>query len=138
MKHLKLIFVPVIAMVLAGCAATGDAELPTIEERMAERGYLIGPGDQRIPRYRISSWQSVDDYHLIVRSGVRDHFLVELLGPCLELDNAFFVGFTTPTTRIDQFADVLVEGPGGIRERCNIQEIYMLTDVDDEDMEGSA
>ncbi|MEX2469635.1 MAG: DUF6491 family protein [Pseudohongiellaceae bacterium] len=137
MRHLKLILAPVMAIALAACATT-DADLPSIEERMAERGYLIGPADQRIPRYRISSWQSVDDDHLIVRSGVRDHFLVELRGPCLELNSAFFVGFSTPTSRIDRFADVIVAGPGRMRERCSIRNIYVLTDVDNDDLAGSS
>ena len=127
MRVLRLVTLALLGAVLASCAS--NAELPSIEERMADRGYLIGPGDQRIPRYRINSWSAVDDNYVVVRSGVRDEYLIELLGPCIELDGAFVVGFTTPTTRVDKFADLIVTGPGR-RERCSISDIYLLSRVD--------
>lgn len=119
-----------LSLLIALTACAGNADLASIEERMAERGYLIGPDDQRIPRYRISSWNSIDDRYLIVRSGVRDHYLVELFTPCLGLDAAFSIGFATPGTRLDRFGSILVRDTSSSIERCRIENIYLLTDLD--------
>lgn len=128
MKARLTVLFSLIALLLAACA--GNADLRTIEERMAERGFVIGPDDQRIPRYRINSWSSVDDRYLTVRSGVNDHFLIELIQPCFGLDSAFNIGIGTPTTRLDRFGSVLVRDLGGNRvERCRIENIYRLTRV---------
>lgn len=128
MTQIKLLVVALSALILAACGSS--AELPDIDERLAEMGYLMGPGNQQIPRYRISSWNTLDDRHLIVRSGVRDEYLVQLNGPCFGLDSAFFVGFATPTSRVDSFGEIVV-GSGRDRERCQIRDIYLLADLDD-------
>lgn len=117
-----------LLLLLAGCGATRESL--TIEQRMSERGYLIGPAQQTIPRYRVNGWSSVDDDYLIVNVGVRGHYLVELAGPCLNLDYAFSIGFTTPTSRLDRFGSVLVRSQGPGVERCRIREIYALVDLD--------
>lgn len=124
----RMLLLTLAALVLAACSSS--AELAGIEERMAERGYLIGPADQRIPRYRISSWNSIDDRYLIVRSGVRDHYLVELFTPCLGLDTAFSIGFSTPTTSLDSYGSILVRDNSTSVERCRVENIYLLADID--------
>jgi len=124
----KSLLLAAAVSVLAGCAS--NVELQGIEERMAEWGYLIGPADQRIPRYRISNWNSIDDRYLIVRSGVRNHYLVELFAPCLGLSTAFSIGFATPTARLDSFGSILVRDTSTSVERCRIENIYLLTDID--------
>lgn len=127
-RALETILLVCVLAVLSACAS--NAELADIEERMAERGYLIGPGDQHIPRYRISSWNSIDDRYVIVRSGVRDHYLVELYAPCLGLSTAFSIGFATPSTRLDRFGSILVRDTSTSIERCRIENIYLLADID--------
>lgn len=125
-------FLHVIAILIFGAltACTGTStEQPSIEERLAERGYLIGPGDQRLLNYTINGWSSVDDEHLIIRSSVDDEYLIELMGPCINLSSAIFVGFSSPTSRVDSFGEVLVDSPGIGRERCNIEDIHRLEDV---------
>ena len=124
----RMLLLSLVTLVLAACSSS--AELAGIDERMAERGFLIGPGDQRIPRYRISSWNSIDDRYLIVRSGVRDHYLVELFAPCLGLDTAFSIGFSTPTTSLDSYGSVLVRDTSSNVERCRVANIFLLADID--------
>jgi hypothetical protein len=128
MKTLSGIVLTMLALSLAACAGTPDTR--TIEERMAERGYLIGPADQNIPRYRINSWSSVNDRYLTVRSGVNDHYLIELMQPCFGLESAFSIGIGTPTTRVDRFGSVLVRDIDGRVERCRIDNIYLLDRVE--------
>ncbi len=125
-------FLHVTAILISGaltaCSGT-STEQPGTEERLADRGYLIGPGDQRLLNYSINSWSSIDDEHLIIRSGVDDEYLIELVSPCLSLNSAIFVGLSSPTSRVDNFGEVLVDSPGIGRERCNIRDIYRLEDV---------
>lgn len=128
MKTLPLTILATITAMITACTGTAT-DRPSIEERLADRGYLIGPGDQRLLNYTINSWSSVDDENLIIRSSVDDEYLIELVGPCISLNSAIFVGLSSPTSRVDNFGEVLVDSPGIGRERCNIRDIHRLEDV---------
>lgn len=115
-----------LSVFLAACTSSPPQ---SIDKRLADRGYTLGEGEQSIPRFRVSNWNYLDERHLIVRSGVRDHFMIELMQPCFGLDSAFGIGFATPTSRVDRFGSILVRGIDGRRERCRIQNIYSLAAV---------
>ncbi len=128
MRSLNFMILAIAFTLLTGCSSLTVEEI-TIEERMAERGYLIGPGEQRVTSYQINTWTAVDDEHLIIRSGVQDEYLLELIGPCINLSSAIFVGISSPTSRLDSFGEIVVDSPGIGRERCNIRNIYVLENV---------
>lgn len=117
-------------LILTGCAGTMPAsEEPDVELRLAEMGLFAGEGNSYIPSYRVNGWSKIDDYNLIISAGVGDKYLVKLFTPCPELRSAFMIGFTTPNGpggRLDRFESIVVRGPGGYRERCNIEDIIKL------------
>lgn len=117
-----------ISLLLTACVS--DYQAPSLEERLFEMGYELGEGNNRIPRYKINGWSVVDDSNLIITSGVNDRYLIRLNFPCINLRSAFFIGFTTPTGRLDRFESVVVRGPGRDRERCGIDDIVRLYPLD--------
>jgi hypothetical protein len=128
MKSAGLICNLVLVTALAACA--GSTDRTSIEERLLDRDLELGEGNQRIPRYRVNSWSSIDDEYLIVTAGVRDQYLVQLRTPCFNLSSAFSIGFTTPMNQLDRFARIVVRGPGRGREYCDIQDIIRLHPID--------
>lgn len=115
-----------LMLIVAACATPAGSE-PTVDETLELQGLVRGEGNARIPSYRINGWSQIDDQHLVVTAGVNNRYLVELRGPCPELEFAFTIGFTTSgINRLDRFGDILLRGPGGRREFCPIQDIYQL------------
>ena len=119
----------VLLLTLFLTACTSSSVQPTIDERLQAMGLERGEGNQSIPRYRINGWSSLDDRHLVITAGVNDRYLIELQFPCLNLNNSFSIGFTTPTGRLDRFEDIIVRHPGMGRDRCAIQDIIELHPV---------
>jgi len=124
---MKTLLISVLAtFLLAGCAAPAGNQL-TVDESLELQGLVRGEGDVRIPSYRITGWNQVNDRNLVVTVGVNDKYLVELRGPCPELEYAFSIGFTiTPINRLDRFGDIILRGPGGSREYCPIANVWAL------------
>ncbi|MFM1897057.1 MAG: hypothetical protein RLZZ385_2131 [Pseudomonadota bacterium] len=129
MRTFKLVLTAIAITWLAGCAS--DGERPSLEQRLAEMGYEQGEGNARIPSYRVNGWTSVDDRNLIITAGVNDKYLVKLFTPCFNLPSAFYIGFTTPTGRLDRFESIIVRSPGIGREVCRIEDIVRLYPVGD-------
>ena len=117
-----------LAMALmVACASQTDR--PDLEQILARMGYEQGENNARIPGYQVNGWSSVDDSNLIITAGVNDKYLVKLFSPCFDLGSAFYVGFTTPTGRLDRFESILVRSPGRGLERCRIDDIVRLYPV---------
>lgn len=113
-----------VSFLVTACSSGGVR--PTVEERIAAMGLTTGEGDQRIPHYQINGWSALDDQNLILTAGVNDRYLVKLQTSCMNLDGAFFLGFTTPTGSLDKFEDIVVQRAGYGREYCAIQDIIRL------------
>jgi len=60
---------------------------------------------------------------------VNDKYLIRLFAPCLGLDSAFFIGFSTPMARLDRFDNIIVRSIERGREVCKIQDIIKLEKV---------
>jgi hypothetical protein len=129
MKSYSYLLSLLLTLSLVACTSTVDR--PSVEESLLEMGLELGEGNLRIPSYRINGWRSLDDYNLIITAGVNDRYLVRLRSPCFNLRGAFFIGFTTPTGRLDRFENIIVRGPGRGRETCGIADIVQLQPVGD-------
>ena len=114
-------------VIITSCAGTG--EQLSLEQRLTDMNLQIGEGNVRIPRYRVNGWTPIDNRNLIITAGVSDKYLVRLSFPCLGLDGAFQIGFTTPMGSLDRFESLLVRSLGRGRERCDIQDIFQLEKI---------
>ena len=116
-----------LAVIVSSC--TSSSERASVEQRLRGMGLQIGEGDSRIPRYSVNGWTLLDERNLIITSGVNDKYLVRLFSPCLGLDGAFYIGFTTPIGGLSRFDNIIVRSPMWGRERCNIQDIFHLEQI---------
>ena len=123
-KHLP--FVIVVTLLLASCATADNRTRPNLEQRLLEMGLQLGESNSHIPRYRINGWSAIDDLNLIITAGVNDKYLIRLSSPCLGLEGSFFIGFTTPMTRLGRFDRIVVRSIERGREYCRIQDIVHL------------
>jgi hypothetical protein len=123
----SLLFTLLVTLLVTSCANV--AERPSLEQRLTDMGLEVSETSSGIPRYRVNGWIPIDDLNLIITAGVDDKYLVRLSSPCLGLDGAFQIGFTTPTGRLDRFESILVRGPGLRRERCGIRDISNLVRI---------
>lgn len=128
-KHLSLVIA--VTLLLASCATTDSRTRSNLEQRLTEMDLRLGESNSRIPRYRVNGWSAIDDRNLIITAGVNDKYLIRLAGPCLGLEGAFFIGFTTPMTRLGRFDRIIVRSIERGREYCSIQDIVHLEKTTD-------
>lgn len=88
---LRLLFASALAMLLTGCAHSGDPLVPP-----PETDYQRGPEVRRICAVRsISGFQRADDRSLLVTLSPKRRYLIETIGFCPDLDFAFTIGLET-------------------------------------------
>lgn len=120
-----------LAALLAACATPPQGPKPlNLDQQLAERHYLMGPSVDRIRNYQLSGWNYVDNYHVIMRAGVRDQYLITLRSYCPDLSSATSIAFTTTVGSLTTADALLVRGPGSILDRCQIRYINRLERVE--------
>ncbi|NND44623.1 MAG: hypothetical protein HKN58_04825 [Xanthomonadales bacterium] len=132
--HVKMLLVSVFGALLASCAAqpTQGPKPLDLDRQLAERHYLMGPPVDRIRNYQLSGWNYVDNHHVIMRAGVRDHYLITLRSYCPDLSSATSIAFSTTVGSLTTSDALLVRGPGSILDRCHIRYINRLEKIEDQ------
>jgi hypothetical protein len=73
---------------------------------------------------RINNWTVLDEHSLVVWTGVNRGYLLELVGPCIELPWAQRITFSNDgSSRVGVFDDVIVLGRQPQTMPCPIREI---------------
>lgn len=116
-----------ICSLLAACASNADR--PTVEQLLQEKGLVKGESVTRISQYRINGWQALDERNLVLNAGVNDQYLITLRTFCFNLDHSFSIGVTSRTSSVEKFDQIIVRESGGGREQCNIDEIFKLNPI---------
>ena len=99
-----------------------DAALDRMEVRLGEE-------QSTISNFTLSGFRPINESNLIVTSGTRDHYLINLTIPCLGLPYAFGVRFDSRTSNITSFDNVIVNDLSGRLESCQISRIYRLEET---------
>ena len=133
----RFLMITVTAVLLAACASQPSTDLSlkpsgqmTLADKLKAKNYVIEGPANRISNFRLSGWNYVDDYHVILTAGVKNHYLVTLRSYCYNLDGAFRIGFTNTIGSLTTSDSLLVEGPGGRADRCAIRSIDRLSKVE--------
>ena len=120
---------------LAGCAS--DPVQPSPSDGGQEAKAAAGSDARNAQLYRahagepvdgfvgrVNNWTVLDEESLVVWTGVNRGYLLELVGPCIELPWAQRITFTNDGfTRIGVFDDVIVLGRQPQTMPCPIREI---------------
>lgn len=122
-KHRAWI-VAAAGLMVSACAAE-PATGPSLEQRLAKRGYQTGDTVQSVQNYSVDGWNYVDDQHIIVNAGPSRDYLVSLTAPCIELGQVEHIAFTSTNTALTPFDELLVHR-NGIDQRCPIGELRQL------------
>jgi len=115
-------------LLAAGCAGKSTQPIP-LDKKLSQRGYVVDTPVRKILEYRINGWNSIDRLHLIITSGVSDHYLVTLRNPCDELSSAETIAFSTTVGNLTDMDKLLVRGHGNFLQRCYIKTIHTLSKI---------
>lgn len=119
--------VALIACGLAACATTG--KLSTAERLSLYRSHAAEPVNSFQYFGSLNGWTELGDSALAVWTRPGQAYLLELGGPCMDLDFAPAISVTSLMGRVSTgFDKVIVHGGGdsGMRMPCRIQSIRPL------------
>ena len=124
---LKVVISTAILSVLAACAS--NTERLTVDQMLQDKGLVKGESVDRISRFRVNGWETLDDQNLIIKAGVNDEYLITLRTFCLNLEDAFSIGVSNRFSSVDRFDHIIVRRSNTSPERCQIDEIFALDAV---------
>jgi len=122
----RLIATIVLGVSLVACASTGRL---TSEQKLAlYRAHAGAPQNDMQFFGSLNGWTALGDTALAVWTRPSQAYLLELSGPCQDLDYAVAIGLTSRMNRVSaRFDKVLVRDPtGGPRLPCFISTIRPL------------
>lgn len=122
----RLIAVAVLGLALVACATSG--RLSSAQKLELYRAHA-GPPQSDMQFYgSLNGWTALGDTALAVWTRPNQAYLLELTGPCPDLDYAVAIGLTSRMSRVSaRFDKVLVHDPsGGPRLPCFIASIQPL------------
>ncbi len=99
------------------------------ETTLQDREYVQGEQVREIKNYRISGWQSLDDQHIIIDTGVSDDYLVTLNYHCSEIKFAEVIALTNTVDQVTKFDTLFVSDSTGFVRRCPIVSIHKLEKI---------
>ena len=114
------------AGLMASFTAVATAEEPSLEQKLEAQGFVIGEEVRHIRGLSLNGWTHVDDRHFIMRSGVRDNYLISLRARSRNLRSAVKLGFSTTTGSLTNMDRVVLRDTVGHVERINIDKMYVL------------
>lgn len=117
----------VTTLCLGGCAQHGEkpADVGSVLNDMS---LVRDRSVSSISDYRIDGWRYIDRYNIVLTASHNENYLVSFMTPCLGINSAFAIGFTSTAGGVTEFDDIVVEGPGRRAEVCPIKEIVRLKD----------
>ncbi len=109
---------------LSACASTGLRDAEKLELYRAHAGE---PVDSFRLLGRLNGWTPLGDEALAVWTRPGEAFLLELFGPCQDLEFTPAIGLTSTLSRVQaRFDKVLVRSSGGPNMPCHIETIRPL------------
>ena len=115
-----------LALLTTGCSSVPYAQ--RVAQRQADYAAAAGVPVRSFHFFgRLDSWTSLDDRTIAVWTRPSEAWLLDLDGPCNDLDFTPFIGLTSSAGTVNaRFDKVLVRNTGGINLPCIIQTIRPL------------
>ncbi|MCW5580557.1 MAG: hypothetical protein KIS72_04390 [Luteimonas sp.] len=114
------------AMLALGACATGT-KLSDAEERALYDAHAGAPVDSFSFFGRLNGWTPLGDSALVVWTKPNEAWLLDLTGPCPDMEYTPAIGLTSNMHRVyARFDKVIANGPGSMNMPCFIQQIRPL------------
>lgn len=118
---MRLMLVAILAVVLLAACASGPRRVETDESLERYQSYAGEPVGE-FTFTRIDSWESLDDSHIVLRTGPNDAYLLTVYATCRDLRFAHTIGIVSAMGHtLSRFDKVRVG-----RDTCPIREIRPL------------
>lgn len=125
--RLRNLWVCVMATALGLSACASDGGVRDAEKLALYRAHAGEPVGSFNFFGQLNGWAPLGDSALAVWTKPREAYLLELFGPCQDLDFTQAIGLTSQGNRVyARFDKVLVRSTGAINIPCNIQTIRPL------------
>lgn len=118
-----------MACALAACAsapAPAPAE-PTWQQKLADRGWSLGPEVETVPNFAFDGFDALDATHVVVHSSVTRRVLVTTGTSCIGLQSALHIGYEGSGHALSRLDLLLVRAPGQLPSRCRVEAINTLS-----------
>ena len=128
LKSFHMLCVVVILLMATACAHDPTEATP-LEERLAQRGFVIGKQVNEVDILHRRGWSNVDREHVIFDFGVSRSYLLTLRTSCNSLVGAANIGFTAARYLSDK-DKLLVRDSRELVVTCAISTIHELEKID--------
>jgi hypothetical protein len=121
---ISLVAILTLTAIIAGCAST---RLSDADELAMYRAHAGEPVRDFHYFGSLNGWQPLGDRALAVWTRPNQAYLLQLMGPCNDLDFALAISITNSMGEVSsRFDQVEVHGGSGIHMPCRIEEIRPL------------
>ena len=117
-------------LLFAACSGAPPEEGKTVDQLLAEKELRVVEEINQLVNFNIRGFLYVNRENVVLQDGQRD-YLVELNGPCPNLEFANTIAFTSTGRVVRAFDKILVQNTPGRVERCIIKKFYQLEKVKD-------
>ncbi len=122
------------AALFCGVGGAADApapqDKPTIESKLARKGYTLGKSVKSIADYRVDGFQYIDAQHVLFNDDPGRAYLLTLRGTCSDLANSQSIAFTSDNSRLSTLDSVITPRLGSdVPRHCPIETINELSKI---------
>ena len=117
-------------VLLAACAGAPPEQGKTVDQLLAEKKLRVVEEINQLVNFHIRGFLYVNRENVVLQDGQRD-YLVELSGPCPNLEFANTIAFTSTMRVVRAFDRILVRDAPGRTESCIIKKLYRLEKIRD-------
>jgi hypothetical protein len=114
-----------LLLIAAGCASNPSSSV-SLEDKLAQRGFVIGPQVKKVINLQVSSWNSIDERHVIMNFGASRSYLLTLRTSCDSLLGEAVIGFSTTVGSLTENDKLLVRDSSQRVANCLIKTIHEL------------
>lgn len=115
----------VLLLVAAGCASNPSSSV-SLEDKLAKRGFVIGQQVKKVVNLQVSSWNSIDERHVIMNFGASRSYLLTLRTSCDNLRGEAVIGFSSTVGYLTDKDKLLVRDSSQRVANCFIKTIHEL------------
>lgn len=121
--------VTVLLSMAVACSHSPSAPV-TLEDKLAQRGFVIGEQVKKVINLQVNSWNSLDDRHVIMRFGASRNYLLTLRTSCDSLIGAVVINFSTTVGSLTDNDKLLVRDSTQRVATCFISTIHELKKIE--------